>query len=423
MFIGEAGTYVKEMVDIQWDCWKKGEEFMLPTSYTLKAETRPHDTIFKKRVVNVSDPITVVNMRRVMQPLQQLFAALKAESPFQLCMNPLVDFHHTATKLLNFPYHYGLDVSSCDLTLPEVLLGSVRVFFNNVIDAGDVLRNILTGIMSNVQSCPSLCGEAFLTRDSGVPSGISGTSLIDSASMMMLVYGAYNAYNGWTYTNPENYYLDHWTYSTGDDTSFSSKYPEFTGQDIADFARDVLLMKITGAAKDGSAIRAVPLEELSYTSRTYTKLPNMGVWTGRLKEESLSGMLCWSNTTDRTEVEALLSQAIPEICIYPPEVYERFVAVVKRLGLSLKLPRYGFVHEELRDRILFATPELLYSEGFQFSTEALLSELPVEKAVHLVRADFKSQQKDKPKQPIMDTTPRTLARRWREKALAAESVE
>ena len=62
-FKGEAGIWLKSALKEQWEHWKKGELWILPGSYSLKAECLPIEKVWKKRLVNVCDPVTTINSR------------------------------------------------------------------------------------------------------------------------------------------------------------------------------------------------------------------------------------------------------------------------------------------------------------------------------------------------------------------------
>ena len=61
------------MLKDQWEDWKRGELWVMPGSYSLKAECFPIDKVWKKRLVTICDPVTTINSRRLMMPIQQAF--------------------------------------------------------------------------------------------------------------------------------------------------------------------------------------------------------------------------------------------------------------------------------------------------------------------------------------------------------------
>ena len=49
VFLGETGAWLKNGLTDQWSHWKKGDLWVLPGSYSLKAECLPLDKVWKKR--------------------------------------------------------------------------------------------------------------------------------------------------------------------------------------------------------------------------------------------------------------------------------------------------------------------------------------------------------------------------------------
>ena len=139
----------------------------MPGSYSLKAECLPIAKLWKKRLVNVCDPVTTLNSRRLMMPIQQAFVTLSSESPYHLVMNPYTDMHGLAIKMLKYDAYYDIDVSGFDLTGPKANLDAAASFSKTFTGAGQTLSNMIDSFFLTVASTP-------------VISGITCTSLIDS---------------------------------------------------------------------------------------------------------------------------------------------------------------------------------------------------------------------------------------------------
>ena len=75
-FLGDAGAWLRLALSQQWDHWKRGEVWLLPGSYSLKAECLPLEKVWKKRISNVCDPVTTINSRRLMMPFQTVFTSM-----------------------------------------------------------------------------------------------------------------------------------------------------------------------------------------------------------------------------------------------------------------------------------------------------------------------------------------------------------
>ena len=351
VFVGAPGAAVKTMIEQQWSSWKRGELFVLPTSYSLKTETLPNEKVWKKRIVNVCDPITVVNLRRLLMPIQRQFEKLGTQSPVLTALNPLEDYNGMAEKLETYAELYDIDFSSFDLTIPGVLLEAVSLFLRHYTGANDTLSQLFNQGFATINSGPSLCGQTLFSRDSGMPSGVPCTSFVDGLVGALVVYFSYLDAFSWT-TTPEEYYHDAWSYHTGDDTVMACNEPNFTGTDVADFADRVLAMEATDPDKKGSDIPARDLSDLSYCSRTFMRVPfNTSLWTGRLKEAAISGALCYSKSYSETELRENIKMWAVEIALHGKDKYSEYVNLVRDLYKDIRLPRWESICNELAERI------------------------------------------------------------------------
>ena len=216
-FKGEDGVWLKSVLIEQWEHWKRGELWIMPGSYSLKAECLPIEKVWKKRLVTVCDPVTTSNSRRLMMPIQEAFVRLASDSPYQLVFNPYTDMHGLAMKMLTYDSYYDVDVSGFDLTVPKVVLDAVSVFNKTKMGAEQVLLNMFDSFFLTVSSTPVIAGKTLFSRQSGVPSGITCTSLIDSQCMQLIFCIACAQMYAYD-LSPNEYYESVWTYSTGDDT-------------------------------------------------------------------------------------------------------------------------------------------------------------------------------------------------------------
>ena len=74
-----------------------------------------------------------------MMPIQQAFVKVVSDSPYQLVMNPYVDMHGLAMKMLKYDSFYDVGVSGFDLTVPKAILDAVSSFNKTITGAGQVL--------------------------------------------------------------------------------------------------------------------------------------------------------------------------------------------------------------------------------------------------------------------------------------------
>ena len=108
-----------------------------------------------------------------MMPIQHLFASLGADSPYQLVLNPYMDMHGLATKMLKFAEYYDVDVSGFDLTVPKAILDAAAVLNERFTQAGQALSNVIDSFFLTVSSTSVIGGKTLFTRQRGVPSGIT----------------------------------------------------------------------------------------------------------------------------------------------------------------------------------------------------------------------------------------------------------
>ncbi|APG78500.1 hypothetical protein [Wenzhou picorna-like virus 46] len=428
-WIGECGAWVRERIEYQWEAWKRGEMYVIPSSFTMKAELLDNKKLHKKRIVNVSDPITVVNMRRLMYPMQQAFTALGANSPFQLEMDPLVETHQLVKKLMTFDEHYDLDASAFDLTVPETMLIAAGKFLQGFSRSQKVLKQMLETCFATISYNPVLCGSTLMTKDAGVGSGICCTSFVDSIVIALSVYFSWqnSLVDPWTGC-PELYYENVWTYSTGDDTTISthSHSPlKVKGDAVVAFAGDILLMKYTDAGKeDGVEVVPKKLLELSYAGRSFCELPRYpGCYTGRLRESALSGAMCWTSSQDPVEISVCLFALLPEVAIYGADKYRQYTECLKVLYPGKLVPRWEALLEGLHQQIIASVQNNLIQER-QFKIEQLkLADLPKVIPVKLntdtlnnVYDSIKTTHTPKAEK-MQPSNPKTMAKRVRAEAL------
>ena len=138
--------------------------------------------------MTVCDPVTTINSRHLMMPIQVLFTALGAESPYQLVLNPYTEMYGLATWMLRFSSYYDVDVSGFDLTVSKAILDAVSAFNKHFATAGQVLSNLFDAFFLTVSSSPVVAGKTLFSRHGGVPSGIICTSLIDSQCMQLIFF-------------------------------------------------------------------------------------------------------------------------------------------------------------------------------------------------------------------------------------------
>ena len=153
---------------------------------------------------------------------------------------------------------------------------------------------------------------------------------------------------------PAEYYESAWTYSTSDDTVLSSSDLVITGQVVADFATDVMLMECTDASK-AVKVTAKPLTEISYASRKFTPIRGHdNLYTGALKIESISSALCWSETTDSTIIAEVVKNALNETAFHSRADYDKQCGLTQTSGLPINPVPHSQFMADLASQLLTA---------------------------------------------------------------------
>ena len=289
-----------------------------------------------------------------MMPIQTTVNCLGAESPYQLVLNPYIEMNGLATRMMRFTSYYDVDVSGFDLTVPKVILDDVAAFNKWFTTARQALSNLFDSFFLMVLSSPVIAGKALMSRHGGVPSGSMCTSLIDSQCLQLIFFLAAGQMYGYDLSPAEYYYIA-WTYSTGDDTILASDDPMITGQVVADFARDTLLMEVIDASKN-SQVTANPITEILYALRQFIRLAgHTNVFSGALKRGSISLALCWSETTDPVIITDVVKCAMNEVALHNKDDYERLCGMISKSGLPINHVLYSTFMADLADQVLTAT--------------------------------------------------------------------
>ena len=220
---------------------------------------------------------------------------------------------------------------------------------------------MLDSFFLTVSSTPVLAGKTLFSRQSGVLSGITCTSLIDSQCMQIIFFIA--CAQMYVYDlSPVEYYDSVWTYSTGDDTFMASSDPLLIGHVVANFATTYLHMEFTDSTKSAD-VTAKRLCEISYASRRFTMLPgHTNVYTGALKKESISSALCWSQTNDPVIITETVKNALNETALHSREDYDKLCRLVATSGLEIHPQPYVDFMKELADQVFTATSRQVIKE-------------------------------------------------------------
>ena len=216
-----------------------------------------------------------------------------------------------------------------------------------------MLSNMFDMFFLTVSSSSVVVGKTLFSRHGGVPSGITCTSLIDSQCMQLIFYLAAAHMYGYDLM-PTEYYGIAWTYSTGDDNIVSSSDPLITGQVVADFATDLLLMECTDSTK-AAKVTVKVLSEIYYALRRFTPIKgHTNLYTVALKIESISSALCWSKMTDPTIITEVVKNVLNETALHSREDYEKLCCMIQTSGLPINPMPHSQFMADLASQVLTA---------------------------------------------------------------------
>jgi len=429
MYLGLPGKEICQMIDDQWNAMKRGIEIIYPSSISMKSENLKPDKLHKKRVIHVVDPVTVVNQRRLYQPLQHAFDTLGMQSPFILRADPLVDWHQLVSQIQKHPYHLATDVSSFDLTVPSYILEAAATFCCAVTGSTAAYATMLKTMGRINATTPLLVENVVLAKEGALCSGIWGTSFKAGACQYIIVYVVVREVIGPLCT-PEWYVQNVTVKVCGDDLVISWSRRAHNLGFRADYLRtktkELFGMCYTSTLKEEGELECIPLKDLSFCSRTFVHLPgHPQLWTGRLKIEAMSSSLCWTKLTNESELINHLDAFAREFAAWDDSYYSKFIALRQTVLPSLAVKTLKTLRQELHDQILFAIDaKFIKQEDTEFKyTLKMTDTLPKAKAIPFNEdpATFQVYKlEDKTMSPM---TTATLFRRLRDAFLNAQTID
>lgn len=386
-FVVGAGTETYDMICEQWEALKRDVEYIYPSSLSMKSECLDPSKLHKKRIIHIVDPVTVVNQRRLFMPIQEAFASLGMKSPFILTANPIADWHEIANQFGKFPHHTALDVSSFDLTVPLYMMEAGGIFVGHVYGGSTKIVRMCAAMCRMIANSPLLVERVLYSKQGGMCSGISNTSLMDSVIMHLIIYGIVKKKLGDIVT-PDWFYEHFILKSCGDDTIVGwSKVAAglgFVADDIRICSLEDHNMKITSTVKEDGELTELPLEQMSFCSRTFKRLPgHEHLWAGQLKAAALSSALCWTKYTNDLDAEEQIKQVGLELACWPNEYYGKYLAIRRRIYPDIPYESLESLRLKIRDQILIAKPGRIqqrYEENFRLTLkihDALLPSFPI----------------------------------------------
>jgi hypothetical protein len=352
------GEIFKKMLTEQWDRLKNGDMLLLPSSTAMKSENLKDPV--KKRIFHAIDPMTTVNGRRLLMPIQKAVERID-ETPFILSIDPLTEFNKLAIKLNKHPNKAALDISSFDLTVVYELTNGAAACLAAIADMRPTACLMTRTFMALIAHMPLLVGTVLLKKQGGIPSGLPCTSLVDSVVVLLALtyYASIKVEDftiAWFFNNIASIHC-------GDDTALSwSNEAEICGFDINDFCNfcmNKLSLEVTPAIKSGALEKTFDIREISFCSRMFVEVPGYKfIYSGKLKPEAMSSAIVHTKYTCDEEAEPMLETYQSELALWDDEYYNRFVHVLRhKTKLKVKIYSLAELRLNLHDRIKIATEE------------------------------------------------------------------
>nr|QJI53501.1 MAG: hypothetical protein [Riboviria sp.] len=333
-----SGKFISALVDDQWETADRGIITVLPASASFKSELLPPEKAWRKRIVHVVDPATVINQKRVLQPILHALTSEGPASDFQLTMNPAVDFDAVGRKLqrVNPDGILSMDFKDFDLSVPGELLLAAGVFCSNFYDRrAKRLRKKVITLVSAVAVTPMLVGKTLYGKDKGLLSGIYGTSLLDSIMIKIQLYVIVSQALGATGLIPvEDFFQWIASVGCGDDTTLAIRHDKvalLSFQQLAELWLEFYGMTVTTSNKIvGNTMPVGDIQSASFCSREWRILDeHPSVLVSKLKPEAMSAVCCW---TAHTSIEGTYTQLLalrPEFLGWGRECFLKFEAALR----------------------------------------------------------------------------------------------
>jgi cytochrome c556 len=359
----------------QYAMAQEGKRLSFPADANLKAETLPIEKVWKKRVFyNVPLP-TVVNLKRLLAPIQHAFTAQYVKSPFLFGLYPTRDWDSLASELvLHSNNIVCLDVKAYDHGLKGHLIKAAGVFFASFYQHENEpprprLRRVFSTLFEEVARMPLIFENVIVEKQGGLPSGTWGTSIIDGVAWDIMLYVIWR-----DVTSLNNFY----SFKThvkskyvGDDVilSVSNDYRDiFNGKVIAERMLTLFDLTVTPAAdKSGVLQPYLPLEQAYFCSCFFMRHPeHRTLWMPRIKEESIYSALTYSRYTDYDDLYTQYLQCRLEIVGYGKMKYDEFERELSQFAAKHRIPHEPMPYETALDSIwqVITSPDKNFIKSF-----------------------------------------------------------
>lgn len=361
---------------------------MYPTHITLKPEFLQKGKEHKKRVVQNSFITTVMNMKRLCQPVASAFNAMGPKSPYALSIAPRSEWHFLIQDLTDHgSFFVDLDFKSFDLTITDSIIKAAMIyvaeFYSDHPQYAD-LRAAAEVYGENIAYDPILVGDSLISKQGGVASGIESTSFIDAICARLTLYAILCIRKSNSPIDleilPASTFADIVkTKSCGDDFLLCfSQGNEIDYDELEEAYHQVFGMMTTNGAKNDEANTDHDLWGTSFVSRNTIRIKDSQFYHGRLKACAVATQLVFSKSNDTTEQLRQLEAARLEVYYYGKEAYDQLasdiVAFSQYHGLKHVVVPYQEMTKAITDEIKLTQSRLNGKQKNNSSVEKELSE-------------------------------------------------
>jgi hypothetical protein len=329
----------------QYAMAKKGLRLTFPADANYKSENLLEEKSWKKRVFyNVPIP-TIINLKRILGPLQHVFSSDMTKSPYQFKLYPLRDWDTLANSLLSVSNRIvELDAKAYDHSVNAVVITALAAYVQHWYgcDADSPLGLAIAVLLEEVSHMPCIFKNTIVGKTGGVPSGCWGTSLIDAICFDIMLAVIWRNRTFKTTFDYERYVARD---ICGDDliSAIDHQYSElFNGITISDSMLAIFGIEMTPVSdKSGVIVPYTTLDKASFCSRQFMRFPeHPSLWIPKLKECAISSTLTYSQEVDPYLLYEQYVAIRLEIFPYGREIYTKYESELAAYACEYNIMHY-----------------------------------------------------------------------------------
>jgi hypothetical protein len=381
----DAARFLKRVVEQQWEMSARGERLTVPASVKLKAEKLAFEKAWKKRAFIVMPVNDIINLRRLLAPVQQAFRIMGAESPFIIQHDPNMVWDSIYRQLTGIGENIiAIDASSFDWTVPGSVITALDEFFGAFYSAGhdaasrEGIKKKIRIMLEEHAFKPICFDNSLCVKQGGVCSGMFGTSLVDSAAMLLMLY---SCFADLVAPDIDQFIKNVCSKHGGDDLIISASddiIERFNFVTIQKYYRDVFGLELTLDTKDPSGCtKFTNMDEATFLGRHWVRMTNYpNTFQPKLRMTALSGPSQFTRLTREADILEQLECVLPDLVAYGQEFYDRYNFGIEQWARAHGLVRDADTFEQAeRKRWLAIQEQRLPLELVTVSAAALTEEL------------------------------------------------